>query len=170
MMRVDLRNQLAGLNVFGQPKTLERPRRTAVFFFLAAIAAIASLSACYLWFSDGRPIGKFAEQSIKDLLSDWQKHGPETIERVRVECPDVYFRVAFSTLPKDVSIAIEQRSGAPFDGFERAKVRRLLDMVDTVAAATANDIDTVFEWLEEDLRARMARKVVTVEQGTEIDG
>ena len=57
MMRVDLRNQLAGLNVFGQATTLERPRRTAVlFFFLAAIAAISSLSACYLWFSDGRPI------------------------------------------------------------------------------------------------------------------
>jgi hypothetical protein len=57
MMRVDLRDQLARLNVFGQPTTLERPRRTAVLFFsLAAIAAIASLSACYLWFSDGRPI------------------------------------------------------------------------------------------------------------------
>jgi hypothetical protein len=52
MMRVDLRGHLAGLNVFGQPTTLERP----LFFSLAAIAAIASLSACYLWFGDGRPI------------------------------------------------------------------------------------------------------------------
>ena len=56
MLRVDLREQLAKLNVFGQATTLERPRRTAVLFFLAAIAAISSLSACYLWFSDGRPI------------------------------------------------------------------------------------------------------------------
>ena len=39
MMRVDLRDQLAG-NVFGQPTTLERPRRTtALLFSLAAIAA-----------------------------------------------------------------------------------------------------------------------------------
>ena len=38
-MRVDLRDQLAG-NVFGQPTTLERPRRTtALLFSLAAIAA-----------------------------------------------------------------------------------------------------------------------------------
>ena len=38
-MRVDLRDQLAG-NVFGQPTTLERRRRTtALLFSLAAIAA-----------------------------------------------------------------------------------------------------------------------------------
>ena len=55
MLRVDLREQLAKLNVFGQPTTLERPP-TVLLFSLAAIAAIASLSACYLWFSDGRPI------------------------------------------------------------------------------------------------------------------
>ena len=52
MMRVDLRDQLAGLNDnIGAPP----PNRGAAFF-LAAIAAIASLSACYLWFSYSRPI------------------------------------------------------------------------------------------------------------------
>jgi hypothetical protein len=57
-MRVDLREQPAELIRFGRPKTLEPPRRTAVLLFLiAAIAGIALPSACYLWFSDGRPIG-----------------------------------------------------------------------------------------------------------------
>ena len=55
MLRVDLRELLAKLNVFGQPTTLERPP-TVLLFSLAAIAAIASLSACYLWFSYGRRI------------------------------------------------------------------------------------------------------------------
>jgi hypothetical protein len=58
MIRVDVREQPAGLNMFGRPTTLERPRRTAVLlFFLATIAAIALPSACYLLFSYGRPIG-----------------------------------------------------------------------------------------------------------------
>ena len=57
MIRVDVREQLAGLNRFGRSTTLERPSRTAVLLFsLAAIAPIALLSACYLWFSYGRSI------------------------------------------------------------------------------------------------------------------
>ena len=93
MMRVDLRNQLAGLNVFGQPTTLERPRRTAVLFFsLAAIAAIALLSACYLWFSYGRSIERdskliaAADHSMMvDLRASQQKTATE-LERVNPRC------------------------------------------------------------------------------------
>ena len=58
MIRVDLREQPAGLNIFGRTTTLERPRRTAVqLFSLAAIASVALTPACYLLFSYGRPIG-----------------------------------------------------------------------------------------------------------------
>jgi len=89
MMRVDLRDQLAALNVFGQPTTLERPRRTTVLpFSLAAIAAIALLSACYLWFSYGRPIEPdskaiaAADRSMMvDLRASQQKTATE-LERV----------------------------------------------------------------------------------------
>jgi hypothetical protein len=57
MMRVDVRDQQARLNVFGQSTTSERPRRTALLpFSLAAIAAIALAWGCYLLFSYGRPI------------------------------------------------------------------------------------------------------------------
>jgi hypothetical protein len=82
MMRVDLRDQLAGLNVFGQPTTLKRPRRTAVLFFsLAAIAAIASLSACYLWFSDGRPIepdSKVIAAADRSMMVDFRASQQQT--------------------------------------------------------------------------------------------
>jgi len=55
MMRVDLPD-LAGINVFGQPTTSERARRSAPLpFSLAAIAAIALASGCYFLFSYGRP-------------------------------------------------------------------------------------------------------------------
>jgi hypothetical protein len=57
MMRVDVRDKQARLNVFGQPTTSEHPRRTALLpFSLAAIAAIALAWGCYLLFSYGRPI------------------------------------------------------------------------------------------------------------------
>ena len=57
MMRVDLRDQPAGLNVFGQPTTLERPRRIAMLLFsLAAIALIALPSVFYLRPSHDWPI------------------------------------------------------------------------------------------------------------------
>jgi hypothetical protein len=57
MMRVDLRDQLAGLNVVGQPTTLERPRRTAILLFsLAAIALIALPLVFYLRLSHDWPI------------------------------------------------------------------------------------------------------------------
>lgn len=56
-MRVDVRDQQARLNVFGQSTTSERARRTALLpFSLAAIAAIALAWGCYLLFSYGRPI------------------------------------------------------------------------------------------------------------------
>jgi hypothetical protein len=56
-MRVDVRDQQARFDVFGQPTTSERPRRTALLpFSLAAIAAIALACGCYLLFGYGRPI------------------------------------------------------------------------------------------------------------------
>ena len=69
--------------------TLERPRRTAVrLFSLAAIAAIASLSACYLWFSDGRPIEPdskviaAADHSMMDDVRASQQKTATELERV----------------------------------------------------------------------------------------
>jgi hypothetical protein len=70
---------------------------------------------------------------MRNLLDDWQQHGPDVLARVREEDPAAYFKVAFSVIPKDVQVAIEQRSTAPFDGQERARVRKLLDMIDVSA-------------------------------------
>jgi hypothetical protein len=60
-------------------------------------------------------------------------------------------RVAFNTIPKDVQIAIEQRTG-PLDSNEIRLLRHLVDMVDAAGAANAADSDTVLGWLEGDLR------------------
>ena len=53
---------------------------------------------------------------MSHLLEDWLSHGPGVLARVRENDPSSYLRVAFSTIPKDVQIAIESRG--PMDSNE----------------------------------------------------
>jgi hypothetical protein len=109
----------------------------------------------------GRPLGarsKFSEAALNDLLDDWLKHGASVLARVRDEDPSTYIRVAFNAIPKDVQIAIEQRSG-PLDTNEMRMLRRLVDMIDAAGAANIADSETVLGWIEEDLRGRLAKPI-----------
>jgi hypothetical protein len=59
----------------------------------------------------GRPKGsrnKLGEQFIQDLQADWEKHGVETLVKVREEKPDQYLKVVASILPKDLNVNINQ--------------------------------------------------------------
>jgi hypothetical protein len=91
---------------------------------------------------------------MSHLLEDWLSHGPGVLARVRENDPSTYLRVAFSTIPKDVQIAIESRG--PMDSNEMRLLRRLVDMIDATGAAGVADTETVLGWMEEDLRARLA--------------
>ena len=54
----------------------------------------------------GRPKGarsKLGEAFLNELLADFQKHGPETIETVRKERPQDYVKVIASILPKEMT-------------------------------------------------------------------
>jgi hypothetical protein len=113
----------------------------------------------------GRPQGarsKFSEQACADALADWTANGAGVLERVRATDPSTYLRVLFSIIPKDIAVSIEQRTG-PLDSNEVRMMRRLVDLIE--ACAVGADADTVFAWIEEDLRARAAKLV----QSTEID-
>jgi hypothetical protein len=111
----------------------------------------------------GRPLGarsKFSEQACADALADWTTHGKTTLERVRDTDPSTYLRVLFSIIPKDIAVSIEQRSG-PMDTAEMQMMRRLVALIQ--ATASAIDAETVFAWIEDDLRARVAKQIRTVE-------
>jgi hypothetical protein len=59
----------------------------------------------------GRPKGsrnKLGEAFLADMLSNWEEHGRETIEQVRVEKPDQYLKVVASILPKELNIQINE--------------------------------------------------------------
>ncbi len=107
----------------------------------------------------GRPQGarsKFSETAVANLLEDWTKHGPAVLTKVRAQDPSTYLRVAFSIIPKDVQIALETRG--PMDSDEMRKVRRLVEIIDACGASGV-DPEIVFGWIEDDLRARLAKSV-----------
>src|SRR5262245_51509442 len=107
----------------------------------------------------GRPQGarsRFSETAVANLLEDWTKHGPGVLAKVRADDPSTYLRVAFSIIPKDVQIALETRG--PMDSDEMRKVRRVVELIDACGAGGL-DPENVFAWIEEDLRARMAKTI-----------
>jgi hypothetical protein len=93
---------------------------------------------------------------VANLLEDWTTHGPGVLVKVRADDPSTYLRVAFSIIPKDVQIALETRG--PMDSDEMRKVRRLVEIIDA-CGASGIDPEIVFAWIEEDLRARLAKSV-----------
>lgn len=89
-----------------------------------------------------------------------QTDGDDIIDRVARDDPGKLADIMAKVLPRELSVNVETRTG-PFDGTERAKVRRLLDVID--AAAALHGEETVFAWIEEDVRARMSRQVRIIE-------
>lgn len=59
----------------------------------------------------GRPKGsrnKLGETFLADMLADWEEHGPETIQMVRIERPDAYLKVVASILPKELNVNVNE--------------------------------------------------------------
>lgn len=49
---------------------------------------------------------KLGEAFLADLHANWEEHGAETIEAVRVDKPDVYLKVVASILPRDLNVNV----------------------------------------------------------------
>jgi hypothetical protein len=59
----------------------------------------------------GRPKGsrnKFGEAFIQALADDFERHGAEVIERVRIEKPEAYLKVIASLLPRDLNLNVSK--------------------------------------------------------------
>jgi hypothetical protein len=51
---------------------------------------------------------KFGEAFIQALADDFERHGVEVIERVRIEKPEAYLKVIASLLPKDLNLNVSK--------------------------------------------------------------
>ena len=59
----------------------------------------------------GRPKGsrnKLGEAFIQALAEDFERHGVEAIERVRIEKPEAYLKVIASLVPKDLNLNVSK--------------------------------------------------------------
>src|ERR1700733_4728283 len=105
--------------------------------------------------NSGRPKGsrnKLGSQFVENLSADFDEHGAGVIRRVRDEDPTAYFTTIARLLPKELSVAIEQRLPGNLDPDSWATLRRVIDLVEQFAPAGADPL-TVFETIERALVA-----------------
>ena len=76
------------------------------------------------------------------------------LEKVRINDPSTYLRVAAILVPKEMRLEVEQKNPGGLDADAYAALRRLLDVIEQCGAI--GEPQRVFEMIEEDSRARMA--------------
>ena len=90
----------------------------------------------------GRPRGsrnKLGEAFIAALAEDFEKHGVEVIERVRIEKPEAYIKVIASLLPKDLNLNVTKLD----DLSDEQLLERLRSLTKEAAPLLANlDVET----------------------------
>lgn len=109
----------------------------------------------------GRPAGtrnKLVESFVSDLQEKWRTDGPDILDRLAKDDPAKLVEAISRMAPKDVAVTLEQRG--PLDSEEMRGMRRLVEVIRT-AGATGLDPEMVFAWIEDDLRARLAKTITT---------
>jgi hypothetical protein len=101
---------------------------------------------------------RISERLLMDLAVVWEEHGRTVLERLARDEPAKLAQIAYGLLPRDVFVRVED-STSGIAGEDR---RMLLDLLNVVkdASAEAGSPELVFQWIAEDLRARLAGKVI----------
>ena len=108
----------------------------------------------------GRPIAarqKISEALLADLAEVWAEHGKDVLLKLAASDPAKLATIAYGLLPRDVFISVEQKTPGNLDPEAWAALRRVLDLIQ--AAGADGDPRDVFEMIEQDLRARLAKPV-----------
>lgn len=89
----------------------------------------------------GRPKGsrnKLGEAFIQAMFEDFQEHGADVIDKVRVEKPDQYLKVVASILPQQLNVRVSEFDELTDDQIDQrinALARALQLETGTIAAA-----------------------------------
>jgi hypothetical protein len=118
----------------------------------------------------GRPVSsrnKIAEALLVDISEVWAVHGRTVLERLARDEPAKLATIAYGLLPRDIFVRVEDQTSG-IAGDDR---RMLLDLLGVVkdAGAEAGSPELVFQWIAEDLRARLALPIQQVQPASEPD-
>ena len=98
----------------------------------------------------------------------WAAEGDAIVDRVAMNNPEKILEVMARVLPKELAVTVQQTIDPRLKALQQMDAEALAalgGLVDAIKAAKADGCEpgTVFAWVEEDLRARMA---VPIESST----
>ena len=112
----------------------------------------------------GRPVGarqKIEESFLESLRKKWAAEGDAIVDRVAMNNPEKILEVMARVLPKELAVTVQQtvdprlKALQSMDADTLAALGGLINAIKE-AKADGSEPGTVFAWIEEDLRARMA--------------
>ena len=112
----------------------------------------------------GRPPGartRLSHKLITDLSEIWHEHGADVLRKMALRDPIALARMAYSTLPKDILVSVEQKT-IP-GGLEPDDWAMLVRVLDTIKGAVPPGSNAppaeVFGVIETALRSHFSREV-----------
>jgi len=98
---------------------------------------------------------------IEDLAAEWLEHGPACLRTMRSRDVTKFVQLAYSTLPRDVLVTVENRSlPGGLDPDDWSLMRRVLDLIKANVPADGNaGPGEVFDIIENALRAHYAKPI-----------
>jgi hypothetical protein len=94
---------------------------------------------------------------VADFAADWNEHGAGVLERVRMTDPATYLRVAAVLVPKELNVAVEQKTPGGLDVDEWQILRRVVDLIK--ANAPGGELGPTLELIELSLRSSQAKLI-----------
>jgi hypothetical protein len=114
--------------------------------------------------SPGRPPGvrnRLSHKLIEDLSEIWHAEGPGALKKMAMRDPTRLAQLAYSTLPKDVLISIEQKTiPGGLEPEDWAVLMRVLDTIKSTIPAGCNaPPGEILNVIETALRAHFAKEI-----------
>lgn len=93
----------------------------------------------------GRPKGartKFSEAFIEDIYASWTEHGPDVINEVRTQKPEIYLKIVASLLPRQFDVGPVNEFDELTDAELAVRIHQLVQHVRPLLDAIEGDEDT----------------------------
>jgi hypothetical protein len=99
------------------------------------------------------------------LRKKWTAEGDAIVDRVAMNNPEKILEVMARVLPKELAVTVQQTVDPRLKALQSMDAEALAalgGLIDAIKSAKADGCEpgTVFAWVEEDLRARMAVPVI----------